>query len=357
MAVSATKSKILRVGMSVRAYDNVDDNSLDFDQVLKCKYLGVLLENRTGIYYGEFAKECTRKARAYKFAIMRKAKDSHDPVRVAREMWNKAALPGILYGCEVLPIRKQELRKLDSEAAAIGKFILQLPKNSTNVTTQLIAGLETVEYHYYKRVIGYRTRVEKMDEGKLAYRIHKYIMGSVQDYGYKLCHTRMEKVLNGKSLVEWYVDSINNQKNLHVSSCYILPTKTAPGDEHKLRLNDYDETSKSYAEFVTMNTGLGNRGPVKGFKQHKWCQLCAKRNIKEKLNEHHILFQCPALKRLQDRYGMTSFKQNSVQLEIGQIYKNFWLEDLPLDVILGRVESADAIKNAYIGAMKILLRP
>ena len=357
MAVSATKSKILRVGMSVRAYDNVDDNSLDFDQVLKCKYLGVLLENRTGIYYGEFAKECTRKARAYKFAIMRKAKDSHDPVRVAREMWNKAALPGILYGCEVLPIRKQELRKLDSEAAAIGKFILQLPKNSTNVTTQLIAGLETVEYHYYKRVIGYRTRVEKMDEGKLAYRIHKYIMGSVQDYGYKLCHTRLEKVLNGKSLVEWYVDSINNQKNLHVSSCYILPTKTAPGDEHKLRLNDYDETSKSYAEFVTMNTGLGNRGPVKGFKQHKWCQLCAKRNIKEKLNEHHILFQCPALKRLQDRYGMTSFKQNSVQLEIGQIYKNFWLEDLPLDVILGRVESADAIKNAYIGAMKILLRP
>ena len=357
MAVSATKSKILRVGMSVRAYDNVDDNSLDFDQVLKCKYLGVLLENRTGIYYGEFAKECTRKARAYKFAIMRKAKDSHDPVRVAREMWNKAALPGILYGCEVLPIRKQELRKLDSEAAAIGKFILQLPKNSTNVTTQLIAGIETVEYHYYKRVIGYRTRVEKMDEGKLAYRIHKYIMGSVQDYGYKLCHTRLEKVLNGKSLVEWYVDSINNQKNLHVSSCYILPTKTAPGDEHKLRLNDYDETSKSYAEFVTMNTGLGNRGPVKGFKQHKWCQLCAKRNIKEKLNEHHILFQCPVLKRLQDRYGMTSFKQNSVQLEIGQIYKNFWLEDLPLDVILGRVESADAIKNAYIGAMKILLRP
>ena len=357
MSVSITKSKILRVGVSVRTYDNVDDDSLDFDQVLKCKYLGVLLENRTGIYYGEYAKECTRKARAYKFAIMRKAKDSHDPVRVAREMWNKAAIPGILYGCEVLPIRKQELRKLDSEAAAIGKFILQIPKNSTNLTAQLIAGIETVEYHYYKRVLGYRTRIEKMDEGKLAYRVYKYIMDSPQAYGYKQCYTRLQKTLNGKSLVEWYVDSINNQKDLHVSSCYILPSKTAPDDGHVLRLHEYDETSKTYAEFVTMNSGLGNRGPVKGFKQHKWCQLCEKRNIKEKLNEHHILFKCRALKRLQDRYGMTSFKQSSGQLEVSQIYKKFWLEDLPLDVILGRVESADAIRKAYIGAMKILLRP
>ena len=233
-------------------------------------------------------------------------------------MWNKAALPGILYGCEVLPIRKQELRKLDSEAAAIGKFILQLPKNSTNVTAQLVAGIETVEYHYYKQVLGYQTRIEKMDEGKLAYRVYKYVMDSPQDCGYKQCHTRLQKTLNGKSLVEWYVDSVNNQKNLNVSSCYILPLKSAPDDGHVLHLHDYDELSKSY---VTMNSGLGNRGPVKGFKQHKWCRLCEKRNIKEKLNEHHILFKCLALKRLQDRYGMTSFKQNSGQLELGQISK------------------------------------
>ena len=63
--------------------------------------------------------------------------------------------------------------------------------------------------------------------------------------------------------VEWYVDTINNQKDLHVSSCYILPPKTAPDDGHVLRLHDYDEISKTYAEFVTMNSGLGNRGPVK----------------------------------------------------------------------------------------------
>ena len=356
MKVSITKSRILRVGLSVRTYDNVDDDQLDFDQVLKCKYLGVILENRTGIYYGEFAQACVKKARAYKFSIMRKAKDSFDPIRVAREMWNKAAIPGILYGCEVMPIRKQELRKLNSEAASLGKFILQIPKNSTNVTAHLVGGIETVEYHYYKRVIGYRARIENMNEERLAFRVFKYVMGSPQKYGYKLCQQGIEKMLRGKSLDEWYVDTINIQKAQHISSCYILPAKITPDDMQYLRVHAHDECSKSYAEFVTMNAGLGNRGPVRGFNQHKWCQLCTKRNKKEKLNEHHILFQCESLKRLQDRYGLTAFKQKSGTLEVAEIYKNYWLESLPIEDIVGRIESADAIRYVYINAMKAILR-
>ena len=357
MKVSASKSQILRVGLSVRTYDNVDDDQLDFDQVLKCKYLGVLLENRTGIYYGEFAQACVKKARAYKFSIMRKAKDSHDPIRVAREMWNKAAIPGVLYGCEVLPIRKQELRKLNSEAASLGKFILQLPKNTTNVTAQLVAGIETVEYHYYKRVIGYKERVEKMDEGKIVRRVFNYIMSSPQKFGYKQSHLSLERLLSGMPLDEWYVKTTNRQKDLHVSSCYILPPKIAPDDGRCLRFSDYDEPSRIYAEFVTMNAGLGNRGPMKGFKQHKWCQLCIKRNRKEKLNEHHILFQCYSLRRLQNRHGLTEYARNLAGLEVEQIYKKYWTDNLPSDVISGRIESADAIRYVYINTVKALLRP
>ena len=80
-------------------------------------------------------------------------------------------------------------------------------------------------------------------------------------------------------------------------------------------------------------------------------------HIKEKLNEHHILFQCHFLRRLHERYGLAKYKQDHSQLEISQIYKKFWTDDLSSDVILGRVESADAIRQAYIGAMKTLLRP
>ena len=357
MKVSVTKSQILRVGHSVRTYDNIDDDLLDFDQVLKCKYLGVVLENRTGIYYGEFAKACVKKAKAYKFAIMRKAKDSHDPIRVAQELWNKAAIPGILYGCEVLPIRKQELRMLNSEAASLGKFILQIPKNSTNVTAHLVGGIEAVEYYYYKRVLGYRARVQKMDNERLAHRVYNFIMSSNQNFGYKRCHESLERMLNGKSLAVWYTENINRQRDLHVTSCFILPVKLAPEDGLRLRFHAHDEISKIYTEFVTMNAGLGNRGPVKGFKQHKQCQLCLKRNKKEKLNEQHILFECEQLRRLQHKYGLIAYKQASGQLDVSQIYKNFWLDDLPSGVILGRVESADAIRNVYINVMKTILRP
>ena len=141
-----------------------------------------------------------------------------------------------------------------------------------------------------------------------------------------------------------------------MTSCYVLPVKLAPEDGLKLKFHVHDEISKIYAEFITMNAGLGNRGPVKGFKQHKQCQLCAKRNKKEKLNEQHILFECEQLRRLQHRYGLIAYKQAAGQIDISQIYKNYWLDDLPSGVILGRVESADAIRNVYINVMKTILR-
>ena len=72
---------------------------------------------------------------------MTKAKDSYDKQMVARELWNKVALSSILYGAEVIPIRPLELKKMNSEAAQVGKFILQLPKSTSNVTASLISGL------------------------------------------------------------------------------------------------------------------------------------------------------------------------------------------------------------------------
>ena len=56
--------------------------------------------------------------------------------------------------------------------------------------------------------------------------------------------------------------------------------QSTPGDQNKLKVHSYDDSSKIYAEFVKMNTGLGNRGPVVGFKQHKICLLCARKKPK-----------------------------------------------------------------------------
>ena len=292
----------------------------------------------------------------YKFSIMRKAKDSHDPPSVARELWNKAALPSILYGSEVLPIRKQELRKLDSEAASMGKFILQLPANTTNVTVPLIGGIETMEYHYYKRVLGYQTRINKLDDNFIARRVYDYVMSSERNFAYKKSITNIQRVLKNDGLDIWYAKHINSIKMQHVSSCQLLPMKSHANDQNKLILNAYDESSKIYAEFMTMNAGLGNRGPVIGFKQHKVCQLCAKKNRQVKLNEVHLLFGCDQLQVMYRKYGITEFKRQHPNKGEMELYTLFWDSSMPEDQLLEHVNTADSLRYIYINAMKKLLR-
>ena len=110
------------------------------------------------------------------------------------------------------------------------------------------------------------------------------------------------------------MDNINYQKSIHPSSCWLLPKKQFPGDVNSWLSEKYDDASRIYAEFMTMNAGLGNRGPVKTFQQHKLCQLCMYKNHAKKLNEIHVLFGCEQLKKVYDKYGITQFanKINSI---------------------------------------------
>ena len=61
--------------------------------------------------------------------------------------------------------------------------------------------------------------------------------------------------------------------------------------------NDNSDHAQTYAEFVTVNTGLGNRATTTGYRQHKECQMRLTKNIKAKLNENHILFDCEQLEK------------------------------------------------------------
>lgn len=139
MEISESKSKTMRIGKPINKFENGEE-PFRFDQVLTCKYLGVIIDRKTSEYFVSFAQNCVKKSKMYKFSIMTKSKDSYDPPFVARELWTKTAIPSILYGSETVPLRQQELRKLNSDAASIGKFILQLPKTTSNITATLIAG-------------------------------------------------------------------------------------------------------------------------------------------------------------------------------------------------------------------------
>ena len=218
ISVNKTKSKIKRIGKAVNKFNN-EKNHFDFDQVMVCKYLGVILQNKTGTYFNDLAQSCVKKARKCCFSIMQKAKESWDVKHFARELWNKCAIITILYRSEVIPIQKQELNKINNEAASLGKFILQLPKNTTNITTFIMAVIDSIEYHFYKKVLGYKSRIEKMEDEMKVKRVYNFIMSSDKPYGYRTNLLSLERKMNTKGLNQWYVDIINYQKSIHPSSC------------------------------------------------------------------------------------------------------------------------------------------
>ena len=102
MTVNCKKSKVIRIGKTINPIE--EHNSFNLDQVLVCKYLGVVVEKKTSVYFTDFSQNCLKKCKMYRGSIITKSKDSYDPPMVARELWNKVALASILYGAEVIPI-------------------------------------------------------------------------------------------------------------------------------------------------------------------------------------------------------------------------------------------------------------
>ena len=350
MKVNAKKSKIIRIGHPLKS--STENDMFSFDQVLTCKYLGVLIEKKAFTYYTDFSEQCYIKSRMYKFSIMTKAKDSHDPPLVARELWNKVALPSILYGSEVIPIRGQELRKINSEATQIGKFILQLPRSTTNITPTLIAGIEQIEYPYYKRVLAYQQKIENLPDNSLTRQTYEYVINSDRNFGYKQRMKKMERVLKGEDLVTWYVSDINNRKQINDFSCRFLPEKLYPGLDNQLALTSYNDESKFLAEFMTMNSGLGNRAPIKGYKQHKLCQVCKKAGQNNKLNEIHLLFECAPLQPAHTKYGTKAYRQKYPGESPEKVYKKYWSDYKEEKDLLERIKSADTIRTIYLSLVK-----
>ena len=65
MHVNAKKSKIIRIGHPLRS--STEEEMFSFDQVLACKYLGVLIEKKAFTYYTDFSDQCHKKTECINF--------------------------------------------------------------------------------------------------------------------------------------------------------------------------------------------------------------------------------------------------------------------------------------------------
>ena len=80
-----------------------------------------------------------------------------------RSFEKKVAVPAILYGCELLPMRLAELKIAESSAASVGKYMLNLTRGSSNLVSPLAAGLRTMEYHINCKFMQYNSKIVRHD--------------------------------------------------------------------------------------------------------------------------------------------------------------------------------------------------
>ena len=101
--------------------DDPSKEIMSLEGVEFAKYLGS--EVRTSpnlVYQDKFAENMVLKSSRYKKSIMSLANGSADPVLFAARLWESCAVPSILYSCESLLVRINELN-VRVRAIIIGK--------------------------------------------------------------------------------------------------------------------------------------------------------------------------------------------------------------------------------------------
>ena len=102
-------------------------------------------------------------------------KTGPDRAELAYTLWSNCALPAILYGCEVVPLNQGTIQEIERCQTRVGKFILQIPASSSNVSTNIDCGFKPVWSAIAERVMLYASKLMTKPSSywpKLAFQDH-----------------------------------------------------------------------------------------------------------------------------------------------------------------------------------------
>ena len=124
------------------------DIALDEEDIVEhvtCyKYLGInqyLTPNKTYKTKGELM---IKKAKMYQNIISKVSFTAPDKVEVMSCLWRGVAIPGMLYGMEVIPLCPKHLEELEQIQLKIGKSALDVPVSTANVSVYLELGRKPI---------------------------------------------------------------------------------------------------------------------------------------------------------------------------------------------------------------------
>ena len=146
-------------------FEGEDTDVLKLEAVCSFKYLGVYLNNNPRSMFKDYNQKVVEKTKRYLTSVLSLSKAGPNRSELAYVLWNSVALPSILYGTEIIPLNECTLKILERCNTDVGKFILQLPKSSANVSIHIDAGLKPIRSVINERVLLYaRSLIEKDKE-------------------------------------------------------------------------------------------------------------------------------------------------------------------------------------------------
>ena len=290
LQISVTKSKVMmfnaRTGQLSFKGPNMSSPSLLLQEVISFKYLGIPLSCSPFSLFKSFNESCVKKANNYLRTVLSLVKNGPDRSQLAHTLWTKMALPAILYGAEVMPLTTASINAIERCQSSVGKFILQIPRNSTNVCANLDAGLQPVWSIVAEKVLSFATKTMHKPHDywpKLAMD-ENLQLGTKSSYTRNLLKYKQSTGTFGapvhqmkKTVRTLAVSSvISERKKYSVSSFAMsLPSTKQKWFQLKPWVTD-SPLSKIFAEFRACNIGIGNRGYTKDGRSFKLCPLCEK---------------------------------------------------------------------------------
>ena len=149
---------------------------------------------------------------------------------------------------------------------------------------------------------------------------------------------------------EW----VNHERSLK-KSCHLLKKATPSIPVRSSRFLKMSEMSMIYHEFITYNSGLGNRYPICDIGTIKRCPWCFMRGSDCYLGEPHFLFTCGSINEERASSLVAVFTSSCPALNEELLYKDFWTGRVGDEEMLRRLKAAWELKCVFLERMMCVL--
>lgn len=306
LELSEKKSKIMnhKAATGTITFSGLNTGPITLEMVLAFKYLGVPVCCSPHSLFRNYNDQVKKRAQTYLSSVLSLVKTGPDRADLAYTLWVCCALPAILYGSEIIPLTLATISEIERCQSQVGKFILQIPRSSASVASNIDAGLKPVWSVIAERVLSYACHTMKKSPvfwPKIAMDVN-LASGSKSSYTRYLLKWKsatdtslLDIKLIKKAVTRAAISDVIKQQQEHSTTTFAMSppnlSTRAKWFQPKAWVSDSCRT-KIISVFRACNSGLGNRGPTKDGRFFSLCPLCSSVGINALNNEVIPLSYC-----------------------------------------------------------------